>query len=155
MAATDMGRVTLNQHLKINGVMYEPGVPCELPEELVEELEKKGKIQEPKHSAAQAADGAPPAQPAEARISDEQRELILRGAIVKMVQSGEGLGQSGAPNVAELEQVSGVNTDATERNALFAELFPEPSGDQSDGGDSGSGDEKKPSAISRLLGEGS
>ena len=112
--------ITLNQHVKFDGVMYEPGKPCDLPVELVEELKAKGKIQQPQAAATEEGAEAKPAE-----FSDEQRRTILMASITMMVVGERNLSKDGKPKVRELEAESGMNTDEAERDALYDELFPE------------------------------
>ena len=115
--------VTLNQHLKHDGKTYPPGVPCELPVELVEKLEAKGKIALEPAATARAAESGEPPHPAQ--FTDEQRKRLLKASITMMVAGQRGLDRDGRPKVKELEADSGMNTNAEERDALFDELFPE------------------------------
>lgn len=116
----ELKEVTLNQHVKFDGTMYEPDKPCKLPKELVEELKAKGKIQTPQAAATEEG-----AEPKPAEFSGEQRQKLLRASIITMVMDERGLDRDGKPKVAELEADSGMNTNAEERDALFDAMFPE------------------------------
>lgn len=161
--------VIANQHVKHDGVLHEPETVFMLPDEVAERMISRGSVRDPKspppagvqaNPAASPAGATPPEPPRE--FSEEQRLMLVRAAIVTMVTQKQGIGKDGKPKVAELEEKSGVNTSAAERDAFFAELYPPtPAGDHADGESDGKdgpqdgpeGGEKKPSALNRLLGK--
>ncbi|MBW7997520.1 MAG: hypothetical protein FVQ81_13280 [Candidatus Glassbacteria bacterium] len=149
--------VIVSQHVKFDGTLFAPGEPCGLPDDLAERLTKEGRaepaqlraadkpVRSPiggKAASSDTEDGGASAETLQ--FTDAQRKMLLKAAMITMVKDEVGLTGKGLPNVADLEEISGVNTDAKERDALFAEVFPEPD----DGG------EKKPGLIDRFLGKG-
>ena len=140
--------VIANQHIKHDGVMHAPEgfeghdpEGFELPDEVAERMIRRGSVRDlkaPPPSVASAPAEPAPAAPAPAEFNDEQRRMLLRAAIITLVKAEEGLTGDGKPKVDALENASGVNTNARERDELFAELYPEEP-DDGEGGRGGDG----------------